>query len=124
VISSTSPHKSEALANRVGELILDKKGEDVLLLDLRALTTVCDWFVVATVDSEPQMKAVVTNIKQGDLGEDLWHVEGLDHGHWVVLDYVDVVVHLFKKGVRENYALERLWGDAPRKELSGGREGS
>ena len=122
--SKDTSGNTELLAARIGDLIIDKKGEDVVLMDLRKLTSVCDWFVVATVDSEPQMKAVVTHIKQGELGEDPWHVEGLDHGQWVVLDYVDVVVHLFRKNVRENYAIERLWGDAPQKELTGGREGS
>lgn len=110
----------ETLARRVAELALEKKATDVLLLDLRELTSVCDFFVVASADSEPQIKAVVSHI-QDELtkeGQKPWHVEGMENKLWIVLDYVDVVVHVFREDARLTYSLERLWADAPKIEVT------
>jgi ribosome-associated protein len=106
---------SELLARRVAELSLEKKGEDVKILDLRGLTSVTDFFVIITADSERKAKAVsdfiVDELKEE--GERPMHVEGLDSLHWVLIDYVDVVVHIFQPEERKFYDLESLWSDAP-----------
>jgi ribosome-associated protein len=106
---------SELLASRVAELSLEKKGEDVKILDLRGLTSVTDFFVIITADSERKAKAItdhiVDELKQED--ERPMHIEGLDSLHWVLIDYVDVVVHIFQPDERRFYDLESLWSDAP-----------
>ncbi|NTU93580.1 MAG: ribosome silencing factor [Chlorobiaceae bacterium] len=106
---------SELLARRAAELSLDKKGEDVKILDLRGLTTVTDYFVIITADSERKAKAVAEHIVD-ELkvdGERPMHIEGLNTLHWILLDYVDVVVHIFQPDERRFYDLESLWSDAP-----------
>ncbi len=92
------------------------KAEDILILDVRTLTQITDFFVLATTASERQLKAVADRMHR-DLkaaGTHCLGVEGDAAGGWVLLDYVDVVVHAFSREAREFYALEMLWGDAPR----------
>ena len=83
-------------------------------MDLRKLTDMTDFFVICSADSDVQVKAVADAIAEGtdSIGISAWHSEGLTHRQWVLLDYVDVVVHVFHKEVRKFYALEKLWGDA------------
>ena len=83
-------------------------------MDLRKLTDMADFFVVCSADSDVQVKAVADAIADGTdkIGISAWHSEGLTHRQWVLLDYVDVVVHVFHKEVRRFYGLEKLWGDA------------
>jgi ribosome-associated protein len=106
---------SNELADRIAELIFNKKGYDVKILDLRELTTLADYFIICSADSDVQVKSIATEIDKTlrDEGIKNWHKEGLKSLSWVLLDYVDVVVHIFKKEVREFYNLEKLWGDAP-----------
>lgn len=75
-----------------------------------------DFFVIATADADVQLRAISDRIEEGltEHGESAWHREGYENGQWIVLDYVDVVCHLFTKEKRQFYQLERLWGDAPR----------
>ncbi|HWR00444.1 MAG TPA: ribosome silencing factor [Chlorobaculum sp.] len=105
---------SELLARRVAELSLEKKGEDVKILDLRGLTSVTDFFVIITADSERKAKAITDHIvdELKEDGERPMHIEGLDSLHWVLVDYVDVVVHVFQPDERRFYDLESLWSDA------------
>lgn len=105
---------SYALARRVAELSLTKKAEDVCLMDLRGLSSVTDFFVVCHGESDVQVKAVANAIVEGLSGEGVkpWHKEGYEYLNWVLLDFVDVVVHVFLKEARDFYGLERLWGDA------------
>ncbi len=102
-------------AKKVAQLALTKKAYDVLIMDLRKLTTITDYFVVCTADSDTQVKAVADAISEGmaKLGDRPWHEEGYTNRSWILLDFVDVVVHVFHKDVRRFYNLERLWGDAP-----------
>lgn len=102
------------LANRIIELIFNKKGFDVKILNLKNLTTMSDYFIICSADSEPQVKAIADEVEKSlrDEGIKVWHKEGYKALHWVLLDYVDVVVHVFKKNAREFYNLEKLWGDA------------
>jgi ribosome-associated protein len=106
---------SELLARRAAELSLEKKGEDVKILDLRGLTSVTDFFVIITADSERKAKAISEHIvdELKEEGERPMHIEGLDSLHWVLLDYFDVVVHIFQPDERRFYDLESLWSDAP-----------
>ena len=110
---------TETLARRIGALALEKKASDIVVMDLRELTSVCDYFVVASAESEPQIKAVVAHIRNtlADEGQRPWHIEGMENRHWIVLDFVDVVVHIFREDARQTYSLERLWADAPRVEI-------
>jgi ribosome-associated protein len=103
---------SRALADRAAELALEKLATDVVILDLRKTAAVCDYFVIASAQSEPQ---VAERIEEGlrETGERPWHVEGLKMRTWVLLDYVHVVVHVFHAHTRDVYTLERLWADAP-----------
>ncbi len=94
----------------------DTKGEDVKLLDLRAIeNTVCDYFIVCSGNSNTQVNAIsgaVQKLVSKELKDKPWHVEGLENGEWVLMDYVNVVVHIFQKKTREFYDIEGLWGDA------------
>ena len=105
---------ARTLAKKIADLALAKKADDVLLMDLRKVTTTTDFFVLCSADSATQVKAIADSIVEGteSLGSRVWHTEGLQALLWVVLDYVDVVVHIFHKEERSFYNLERLWGDA------------
>jgi ribosome-associated protein len=94
-------------------LTLTKKAQDVLLLDLRGLTSMADFFVVCSADSDTQVRAIADAVDEGlgEKGIDPWHKE-TGSPNWVLLDYVDVVLHVFHKNARAFYALEKLWGDA------------
>jgi len=111
------------LARRAAELALEKKAEDVLILDLRGLSSVADFFVIASAGSDVHVKAVADHIQDELVKIDVkpkvkpWHVEGADTQRWVLLDFVNVVVHVFRAETREYYSLERLWGDAPMEEI-------
>jgi ribosome-associated protein len=110
---------SEERASRAAELALTKKAENVLSMELKGLTSTCDFFVIATGTSDVQVKAIADAISRGltELGEKPWHVEGYEGKRWILLDYVDVVVHVFDEETRDYYQLERLWGDAPMREF-------
>ena len=107
--------ESREFADQITELIFNKKGYDVLIMDLRNLASFADYFIICSADSEVQVKAVADEIDKSlrDKGIKCWHREGYQGLTWVLLDYVDVVVHVFKKEAREFYSLEKLWGDAP-----------
>ncbi|HEY9165177.1 MAG TPA: ribosome silencing factor [Candidatus Kryptonia bacterium] len=106
--------QSKPLQRRIADLALTKKAGDVSIMDLRKLTSMTDYFVVCSADSETQVKAIADAIVAGleEEGERPWHAEGLQNLQWVLLDYVDVVVHVFHKDARTFYGLEKLWGDA------------
>lgn len=97
-------------------LALSKKAEDVQVLDLTSLAAVCDYFVICHGDSDVQVKAIADAILEGldREGSRVWHLEGYAARTWILLDYVDVVVHIFHRETRQFYRLEDLWADAPR----------
>jgi len=100
---------------------LDKKfAQDIVLLDLRQVSTVADFFIIATGASRPQMEALAETSKEILAKHDipLHHIEGLKAGEWVLLDFGGVIVHLFDKENRDFYKLERVWGDAKMIELA------
>lgn len=112
--------QTKSLQRQIAELALSKKAKDVVIMDLRKVTTMADYFVLCTGDSEPQVRAIADAVMQGmtDLGEKPWHSEGLQNLQWVLLDYVDVVVHVFHKDARTFYGLEKLWGDAKMQKIA------
>lgn len=111
---------STELAHQISDIIFTKKGFNVLALDLRKLVSFTDYFVICSADSDTQVKAIADQVDKvlSDQGIKCWHREGLKALSWVLLDYVDIVVHIFKKDAREFYNLEKLWGDAPSEKLS------
>lgn len=93
------------------------KGTDITIMDLRAIeNTVCDYFVLCSGSSNTQVTAisgaVQRTVSQADGHVKPWHVEGESNAEWILVDYVDVVVHIFQKRIREHYDIEGLWGDA------------
>lgn len=109
--------ESKKLALLCGELAENKKAEDIVILDVRKLSNVTDFFVIASATTEPHLRAIADEIL-----EKLWElhklkpysVDGERPITWLVLDYIDVVVHIFRSDLRSHYDLEGLWGDAPR----------
>jgi ribosome-associated protein len=96
--------------------IEDVKGNDIDILDLRDIeTAVCDYFIICNGSSNTQVNAIVNSIQKlvsKELKDKPWHVEGTDNAEWVLMDYVNIVVHVFQKQIREYYNIEGLWGDA------------
>lgn len=113
-----SPKKSTdltSLTEAIVEGLLEKKAKEIRVLDVRGLTTLTDVFVVCHGNSETQIRAlansVIENVKD-TLSEAVWKQEGLDARRWIILDYVNVVVHIFNQEKREYYGIERMWNDA------------
>lgn len=110
----------EALSELAAKAAQDKKAEDVMLLDLRELTVMCDYFLVCTARNTQHVKAVVEGIEERleAEGRRVRHIEGKSAGRWVLMDYGDVIVHVFLPEERAFYDLERLWADARMTELA------
>ncbi|WP_104734558.1 ribosome silencing factor [Hanstruepera ponticola] len=96
--------------------IEDVKGKEINILDLREIeNTVCDYFIICEGTSNTQVNAIVNSIQKKvskELKDKPWHIEGEDNAEWVLMDYVNIVVHVFQKHIREYYDIESLWGDA------------
>lgn len=108
-----------ANARRIAALAADKKAENIRAYDVQGETAVADCFVMITVTSEPQMKAVLNNVRDGmrEVGVKPMRTEGDFHGGWVLIDYNDIIVHVFRKEAREFYDLDGVWADAPAVDL-------
>lgn len=112
--------KKKASADELIALILegieDVKGVDINLLDLREIeNTVCDYFIICNGTSNTHVNAIVSSIQKKvskTIQDKPWHIEGSENAEWVLMDYVNVVVHVFQKHIREFYDIEGLWGDA------------
>ena len=108
---------SRKLALLCRELAENKKAEDIVILDLRELSSVTDYFVIASGTSEPHLRAIVEEINDKLREEHQMRpraIDGTFQAAWVVLDYFDVIIHVMRQDIRERYDLETLWGDAPR----------
>jgi ribosome-associated protein len=96
--------------------IEEVKGNDIDILDLRSIdTSSCDYFVICNGNSNTQVNAIVSSIQKTvskAIKDKPWHIEGSDNAEWVLMDYVNIVVHVFQKHIREYYNIESLWGDA------------
>ncbi len=107
---------TDLLITEIIKGIEDVKGEKITILDLRDIeNTVCDYFIICEANSNTQVSAISGSIQKNvskTLKDKAWHVEGESNAEWILIDYVNVVVHVFQKHVREFYNLEELWGDA------------
>jgi len=116
MIKNKALNESSYLSELAIHGIQEKKGNDIVRLDLRNLkSSVSDYFVICHADSGTQVKAIANSIEDEIFkatGQDAWRKEGLEHAEWILLDYVDVVIHIFKTDKREFYGVEDLWGDA------------
>ena len=112
--------RTKTVAKKLVDFALSKKAEDVLLLDLRKITTMTDFFIICTGRSDTQVRAIADAVTEGARRERLpvYHVEGREALTWVLIDFVDVVVHVFQPAARNYYQLERLWGDAETEEFN------
>ncbi len=102
--------ESGKLAKALARIISEKRGEDIVVFDLRGISPITDYFVITSGLSEIHNRTLAQYLSEYESPE---HIEGMEGGGWILLDYVDVIVHIFLKEVREFYGLERLWGDAP-----------
>ena len=116
---------SRKLAGLCREFADNRKAENIVILDVRKVSSVTDFFVIASGTSEPHLRAIVEEITgrvRDEVGQRPRAVDGTVRGAWVVLDYFDVIVHVMRQDVRERYDLEGLWGDAapvkPRKKIA------
>ncbi|MBI1937341.1 MAG: ribosome silencing factor [Ignavibacteriales bacterium] len=102
-------------AKLIAELVQNKKGYNIKILDLRKLSAIADFFVVCSADSDRQVKAIADEVDEKliEQGIKCLHREGYETLNWILLDYFDVVVHVFKVDARNYYNLEKFWGDAP-----------
>ncbi len=100
--------------NAIAQVIYDKKGFNILALDVRGLSNITDFILIAEGNVDRHVASIGKAIQEelAERGQDPIHVEGFKSGDWVVLDYADVTVHLFTPGLREKYSLERLWGES------------
>ena len=110
--NSNADHLISVIVNGIE----DVKGQNINILDLREIeNTVCDYFIICEGTSNTQVNAIVNSIQKKvskETKDKPWHIEGSDNAEWVLMDYVNVVVHVFQKQVREYYDIESLWGDA------------
>ncbi len=101
--------------------IEDVKGLNINILDLREIeNTVCDYFIICEGTSNTQVNAIVNSVQKKvskEIKDKPWHIEGSDNAEWVLMDYINVVVHVFQKHIREYYDIESLWGDAVTTEI-------
>jgi ribosome-associated protein len=112
---------ADQLITNILEGIEDVKGQNINILDLRDIeNTVCDYFIICEGTSNTQVNAIVNSVqkKVSKATKDKpWHIEGSDNAEWVLMDYVNVVIHVFQKHIREYYDIESLWGDAKLTEI-------
>lgn len=114
-VSSDKSADPTNLVNVIVEGLLEKKAQEIQLLDVRDLTTLTDFFIVCHGTSDTQIRALANSVTmkvKEELGETVWKQEGMDIKRWIILDYVNIVVHIFSKEKREYYGIERMWNDA------------
>lgn len=106
----------ETLCNTIVKGMQEKKAQDIVVMDMRKVkSAIVDFFIICSGTSDTQIEAIANSIEEEvykNLHENPWHQEGKQNKEWILLDYVDVVAHIFKKSKREYFALEELWGDA------------
>ena len=105
---------SDKTIKNIIDLMLDKKAIDITLIDLRGITTLTDYFIICTSESDPQTRAIFNHIKDNLITKNIkpWKTEGYEYLNWVIMDYINFVVHIFNKETRDYYDFERLWSDA------------
>lgn len=115
LVRGVSSFRMKTELSRVIDALVDRKAIDPVVLDLRGLSGATDYFVIVSGTSDAHVRGMAEHLMTAlaPQGVEPHHVEGLAQGRWVLLDYVDFVVHVFHPELREFYQLERLWGDAP-----------
>lgn len=108
-------------AKLIAQLAAEKKGQDIVLMDMRNISTICDWFVLVSASSSRRLNTISKTIKEALSKKRVFplRIEGKNNPYWVLLDCEDVVVHVFHEEIREFYGLERLWSEAPRERFDG-----
>ena len=116
MISTSAERPSLTAAQAAAALCLDLKANDVVILDLEGVSDMTDFFVIASGTSDTHTRSIAEHVMEEmkKAGHPVHHLEGVSQGRWVLLDFVDIVVHLFHPEARAFYQLERLWNDAPR----------
>jgi len=106
--------KPDKITKEITGLMIDKKAIDITLIDVRKITPLTDYFIICTSESDPQTRAIFNHIKDSLKEKDLkpWKTEGYEYLQWVIMDYIDFVIHIFNKETRSYYDFERLWADA------------
>lgn len=119
-----SPAPVQVLAQEALTAIQEKKASDVVIMDMHKASGIADYFILCSGTSDIQVKAIAEAVEKrlkSECQEVPWHIEGTEHRQWVLLDYVDLVVHIFTPERREFYDLERLWSDAPIEKVDEGQ---
>ena len=112
---------SKTLAKKIIRIAWNKKAEDIVLLDLKKLSSITDYFLICSAGSDVQARVIAEAVLEGlDESGTVSHIEGYEAARWILIDCYGVIVHIFRPEVREFYGLERLWGDAPREEFPDG----
>jgi len=118
-LNTSEKNRSYTLARHIAEVAADKKARDIILLDLRPLTSITDYFVICTGEVDQHIRAIVDEIDLRLRPDDRpWHIEGRQNLSWVLMDYVNVVVHVFNPETREYFNLEKLWADAAAEKIA------
>jgi ribosome-associated protein len=109
-------NSNDVLLTNIIKGIEEVKGNDIDILDLRAIdNSACDYFIICNGNSNTQVTSIVNSVQKTvskEIKDKPWHVEGMENAEWVLMDYVNIVVHVFQKNIREYYNIESLWGDA------------
>ena len=119
-MTKTSPAAtvtSSELAAQIAQLSLDMKGDQILSLDVKKLTSITDYFIICSADTDIQVKGIADFIRKNTFHKPI-RTEGYEQLNWVLLDYIDVIVHIFRTTERNYYEIEKLWADAPTTEYS------
>ncbi|MEC7918463.1 MAG: ribosome silencing factor [Candidatus Neomarinimicrobiota bacterium] len=109
--------KTNPLVKQIVNLAGEKKAEDLVALNVSKITSLSDYFIICSAKNLIQVKAIADNIKD-NIKEKPWSTEGYENAHWIILDYVDIVVHVFFEETRNYYDLERIWFDAKTVKIS------
>ena len=115
-ISKVTADNANELAAQIAHFALDKKAENVISLNVKDLTSITDEFVICSSDTNIQVKAIADSIRKNTDHKPI-RIEGYEHLNWVLLDYIDVIVHIFRTSERNYYNIEKLWADAPLREF-------
>lgn len=120
-MSKKNSENNSQLVDLIVKGIEEVKGEEIVILDLTELeNSVCDFYVICDGTSNTQVQAISRSVEKTvreNIGDKPWHIEGTENAEWVLMDYVNVAVHVFQKKIREFYDLESLWGDAKIKKI-------
>lgn len=108
---------SSELAAQIAQLSLDMKGDQILSLNVKKLTSITDYFIICSADTDIQVKGIADSIRKNTFHKPI-RTEGYEQLNWILLDYIDVIVHIFRTTERNYYEIEKLWADAPTTEYS------